>query len=200
MENLNKLKRKELLRLAKLHGIKNRNKMKKEELIKAIKKAKKPLEDLKAVEEKLRKELQEKTGETHLIVIPKEPGYAFLDWEVKEKSGEGVLKVYEDKREKFSIPVKLEHGKSYLRVEEDKKIKAILGIESNGKFEKIVESNEILTPTTSKTEGKVEFRDVRTLKKEKVGKVKKEKMEEVLEEEIKTAKELKYLRYKKEGE
>ncbi|MFU2157923.1 MULTISPECIES: Rho termination factor N-terminal domain-containing protein [Caldisericum] len=200
MENLNKLKRKELLRLAKLHGIKNRNKMKKEELIKAIKKAKKPLEELKAIEEKLRKELQEKTGETHLIIIPKEPGYAFVNWEVKEESGTGILKVFEDKHEKFEIQVNIEHGKSYVRVEEDKKIKAVLGIEKNGKFAKIIESNEIIIPTTKRTEGKAEFVDIRTLKKAKPQKVEKDKMKEVINEEIKTAREIKYLRYKREGQ
>ncbi|MGB9832720.1 MAG: Rho termination factor N-terminal domain-containing protein [Caldisericum exile] len=200
MENLNKLKRKELLKLAKLHGIKNRNKMKKEELIKAIKKAKKPLEELKAIEEKLRKELQEKTGETHLIIIPKEPGYAFVNWEVKEESGTGILKVFEDKHEKFEIQVNIEHGKSYVRVEEDKKIKAVLGIEKNGKFAKIIESNEIIIPTTKRTEGKAEFVDIRTLKKAKPQKVEKDKMKEVINEEIKTAREIKYLRYKREGQ
>ncbi|BAL81215.1 Rho termination factor N-terminal domain-containing protein [Caldisericum exile] len=199
MEDLNKLKRIELLRLAKIHGVKNRNKMKKEELIKAIKKAKKPLEELKAIEERLRRELQEKTGETHLIAIPKEPGYAFINWEAKEESGTGILKVFEDRREKFSIPVNLEHGKSYIKVEEDKKVKVILGKEEKGKFTKIVESNEILIPTTKKTEGKYEFIDMKTLKKEKSQKVANELMKEIVDEELKTAKEMKYLRYKREG-
>jgi len=199
MENLNKLKRKELLRIAKLHGIKNRNKMKKEDLIKAIKKARKSLEEIKTIEEKLRKELSEKTGEPHLIAIPKEPGYAFVNWE-SEKSGAGILKVYEDKHEKFAIPVNLEQGKSYVKVEEDRVVKAVLGVDEKGKFKKIMESNEIIIPTTKRTEGKVEFRDLRTLKKEMPGKTKKKEMEKVVEEEMKTAKELKYLRYKKEGE
>ncbi len=41
--DLDKLTRKELLAIAKVHGIKNRNKMKKAELIKAIQKSKKPM-------------------------------------------------------------------------------------------------------------------------------------------------------------
>ena len=197
--DLDKLTRKELLGIAKVHGIKNRNKMKKAELIKAIQKSKKPMAELRQIEDKLKKEINEKTNETHVIVEPKEVGYVFVNWEVKDKHKEGVLKILEDNKEKFEYPVTLDHGKSYVHVDEDKKIKAVIGVEVKGHFKKVAESNEIVSPTSKKTEGKVFFENIKTLKKAPKGKVKKEEIEKVVESEEKTAKELKYLRYKREG-
>jgi len=67
--------------------------MKKAELIKAIQKSKKPMAELREVEEKLKKDISTKTNETHVIVEPKEVGYVFVNWEVKDKHKEGVLKI-----------------------------------------------------------------------------------------------------------
>jgi hypothetical protein len=195
MEELQKLKRKELIRIAKIYGIKNRNKMKKNELIRAIKKARKPIEELRKTEEKLKRELSKKTEETHLIVLPKEPGYVYVNWEVKGKEEKvGTLIVFEDDKEKFSIPVNLDYGRSYIHIEEDKKVKVELGVEKNGKFETLLESNEVIVPTTKKTEGRKEFRDIKTFKMRKEGIISEEEIKKVVEGEEKTAKEIKYSR------
>jgi len=195
-KDLNKLTRKELLTIAKVYNIKKRTKMKKDELVKAIKKARKPIEELKKIEIELKKAIEKK--EEHLIALPKEPEYVFVSW-ATDKNEVGILKIIENGKEKFELPVNLKEGKSYIRVENDSKVKAELGIEVDGKFKNIMESNEILVPTTKQTEGNVVFKNINTLRKEKQGKVSKKEMEKYIESEEKTAKELKYLRYGREG-
>ncbi len=196
-ENLNKLTRKELLNIAKVLGIKKRTKMKKEEIIKAIKNTRKAIEEIKKLEDELKKKV-EKTNEEHLIALAKEPEYVFVNWET-EKVGEGVIRVLENNVEKFSIPVNLKEGKSYIKVEEDKEVKVELGtIDKKGKFKKLLDSNKVIVPTSKQTFGSPTFRNLDSLKKAREGKVKQEEMSKYIEQEEKTRKELKYLKYGKE--
>lgn len=196
-ENLNKLTRKELLNLAKVLGIKKRTNMKKEELIKAIKNTRKAIEEIKKLEDELKKKVK-KTNEEHIIALAKEPEYVFVNWET-EKVGEGVIRVLENDIEKFSIPVNLKEGKSYFKVEEDKEVKVELGIiDKKGKFEKLLDSNKVLVPTSKQTFGTSTFKNLASLKKAREGKIKQEEMNRYIEQEEKTRKELKYLRFGKE--
>ncbi|MEF3245449.1 MAG: DUF4912 domain-containing protein [Caldisericaceae bacterium] len=196
-ENLNKLTRKELLNLAKVLGIKKRTNMKKEELIKAIKNTRKAIEEIKKLEDELKKKVK-KTNEEHIIALAKEPEYVFVNWET-EKVGEGVIRVLENDIEKFSIPVNLKEGKSYFKVEEDKEVKVELGIiDKKGKFEKLLDSNKVLVPTSKQTFGTSTFKNLASLKKAREGKIKQEEMNKYIEQEEKTRKELKYLRFGKE--
>lgn len=189
--------RKELVQLASIYHIKNRHKLSKSELISAIKKAKKPLKDIKSIEEKVLKELPKKYNINHLEFAPKEPGYAFVNWETNEAQNP-TLKIHDGRKELLSLPVR-SSGKGYFKVTEGSKLKATLGVYKGNRFKGIVSSSEIYFPLSSPlTHGEVEW--VNSKEKSKKHKKVKETKEMLKEKEKieKAAKKIKYLRFPKE--
>jgi len=202
-EDMNK---KELLQIAKVYGIKGRHKMKKEELIKALKTSKKPLKEVKKVEEELKGEITQKKLENHLELLPKEPGVVFVNWQVEtEKLGtdEGELKLIGGKKEILDLPVKISQGKGYMRVEEGITLKAVIGFKEKNRFRALISSEPIVVPrgsATGKNEvkwGKMSLREKKVEKKSTAIKPSK-KMEKEKEKLEKEAKSIKYIRYPRE--
>jgi hypothetical protein len=202
-EDMNK---KELLQIAKVYGIKDRHKMKKEDLIKAIKKGKKPLKEIKKIEENLKGEIKKKTLQDHLELLPKEPGVVFVNWQVDTaglETNEGELKLVGGKKEILDLPVKISEGKGYIKVEEGITVKAAIGFKKRGYFKTVISSESIVVPRGSvlkKTElkwGKIDFKKRKVEKKTVTTKPTKE-MEKEKKKLEKEAKKIKYIRYPKE--
>ncbi|NCO28203.1 MAG: hypothetical protein COS15_03360 [Caldiserica bacterium CG02_land_8_20_14_3_00_36_38] len=202
-EDMNK---KELLQIAKVYGIKDRHKMKKEDLIKAIKKGKKPLKEIKKIEENLKGEIKKKTLQDHLELLPKEPGVVFVNWQVDTaglETNEGELKLVGGKKEILDLPVKISEGKGYIKVEEGITVKAAIGFKKRGHFKTVISSESIVVPRGSalkKTElkwGKIDFKKRKVEKKTVTTKPTKE-MEKEKKKLEKEAKKIKYIRYPKE--
>ncbi|GEM_PF-969443 len=198
--------KKELLKIAKLHGIKGRHRMSKEKLIDAILKKKKPIKEMKKFEELLKKEnLPKRYGENHLELLPKEPGTVYVHWEIEKKDKNPILKLLNGRKPVVTIPVMSDSGSGYMHVEEGKKLKAVIGIESGKGFKKIVQSEEITVPVSKPSSDK-------TVKWVKIdvekGKVKRykaksetnKKLEEKKKKTEKTAKTVKYLRFHRRNE
>jgi len=205
-KKLESMSRKELLVLARVNDIKGRSKMKKAELIAAIKKARKPLKELRKVESDLKQEISKKIEKDHIELLPQEPRTVFVNWEITEKySKEGVLKIIRQEDELLNIPVNLSHGKGYMRIEGSGEIKAVIGYNRGRRFKEIISSEAIILPS-----GKVS--SDRTLKwanvdVEKGGyKVKKEKtksseeLEKERERQEKEAKKIKYLHFPRQSD
>jgi hypothetical protein len=196
--------RKELIEIARIRGIKNISKMNKEKIINSIKSSKKPLKKIKEIEEMLKVEVPKNYNETHIEFIPKEPGNVFVSWEVSEsdtKRVEGILEIIEDKKEFLSIPVKLPSGKGYIKVEEGKEFRALIGVNEKGKFKEIISSKQILVPASKPSKDKnIEFGVIGATKKrvKKNFSVDKE-MERSKNKIAAEAKKIKYLKYPKEG-
>lgn len=196
--------RKELVEIAKTQGIRNVGKLKKDAIILAIKSRKKPLKKIREIEEATKKDVPSGYGKTHLEFLPKEPGTVFVGWEVSgsdSKNKEGILKVFEGKKEFISLPVKFPSGKGYLKVDEGEKFVAVVGVNEKGKFKEIISSKPVTVPTSKLAQdGKVEFGRVgapsKTLKKTPSvsNRIEKEKIK--ISEEVKR---INYIRYPKEG-
>lgn len=192
-----KLEKKELIRIAKIYGIKNRYKMKKDDLINAIKKAKRPLKNIKEIENIIRDKEKTSYQIPHVELLPKEPSYVFVNWDIpKEKNL--TLKIIEEGKEFISLPVK-ESGKGYFRVPEGSNISASVGKYNGSKFKEIASSASIVMPvSTFQIGGETKWVNIKEMKiqKKKVNESKKMKEERKKIEEL--AKKIKYLRYPRE--
>ncbi len=163
MKKYEEMTRKELLRLAKLHGVKGRSRMNKERLIKEIKNKKRSIEKMKEYEERLKnKKISKYHNKDFVQALPKEPGILFVHWEIKKKDNL-VLRIVQGKKKILDLPVMSNKGDGYLKVEEGKKLNAIIGEVRNGRFRKVVESPPVLVPVSKPSEDK-------TVKWVKVGK------------------------------
>ncbi len=193
------MNRKELLRIAKLYGVKGRHRMTKEKLIKAISEKKEPIEKLRNFEEKLKqKNLPHKYDKNHIELLPKEPGVVYVHWEIRNQKKQPILKLMEKKKSVLAIPVMSKIGDGYMHVDEGKNLRAVIGIESGKQFKKIVESEEIAVPVSFPSNDRtVKWAKV-DLKKGKVRKTRKntkatKKLEEKKEKTEKIAKTVKYI-------
>jgi hypothetical protein len=196
----------ELIEIAKRLSIKGRHKMKKEDLIKVLKKGKKPLKEIRAVEEGLKVEIKKRKLEDHIELLPKEPGMVYVDWQIDEKNlkaKEGELRLYGNKKEILSIPVNIATGKGYMRVEEGVSLVAVIGTVQKKIFKPIISSESIVVPRgspsgknllkwgkTGSKKGKVIKKNIEVSPNKAMEKEKKK-----LEEE---ARNIKYLRYPKD--
>lgn len=183
----------ELLKIALIYGIKNRHKMKKDELINSIEKAKKPLKAIREVETSLNKSLKDKYNIIHLEFMPKDPGYAFLSWEVPGYENL-KLKISSQKEDFISLPIS-GYGKGYFKVPEGSNLKAVIGKEIKDKFRVVASSPEISIPV-SKPHSSMNsvWIDVRKLKANKKKISETEEMRKQRKETEKLAKKIKYLR------
>ncbi len=188
------MSRAELLKIALIYDIKNRHKMKKDELIDSIEKAKKPLKNIKEAEKSLKRSLGDKYNIVHLEFMPKEPGYAFLSWEIPGHDNL-KLKISSQKEDFISLPVG-GYGKGYFRVPEGSNLKAVIGKEAKSKFMVVASSPEISIPVSKPHSGMSNvWIDVRKLKANKKRISETEEMRECRKETEKLAKKIKYLRF-----
>ncbi len=193
------MSRAELLKIATIHGIKNRHKMKKEELIEALKSKKKPLKEIKEVEKSLKKKPQEKYGIPHLELLPKEPGYVFVNWEVPENK-ELQLRIKEGTKPLIELPVE-SHGKGYFRVPEGSRITASVGSIRKDRFREIVKSSEFVVPVSKMQDSdNVKWVDVKDLKEAKKRVKETEEMRKEKRKAQKLAKKIKYMRLYRENQ
>ncbi len=194
------MKRKELIKVAKTFGVKNRNKMTKEMLLQALATNRKPLEKIKEIENTLKKQPILLQDEPHIEFLPQEPGNVFVSWGVDKnhaKNKQGVLKIFKEGKEYLSLDVNIFNGSGYIRVDEGKELKAKIGYINRGKFREIISSPSISVPSSKPSESKkVEFGKVGIGRKtpEKFAKVDK-KMEQEKRKLAKEGKEIKYLKY-----
>ncbi len=204
MKKYEDMTRKELLRIAKIYGIKGRSRMNKNVLIREIEKKKIPVEEMRKFEKELKKKksFENKTGD-FVQVLPKEPGTVFVYWEVKNPGNKEIfLEIKEDKREIIKIPIMSDKGSGYMKVEEGKKVKAVIGFEENGRFIGIAESVEVLVPVSKASNDKtVRWIDTRNKANTRVKKAETKEKAALEEKRIKTEKEaksVKYIRVRKE--
>ncbi len=200
--------KKELLKIAKLHGIKRRHRMKKADLIGAITAKNKPMKKLVEIEKNIKsKKLKEHYNGDHIELLPQEPGSVYVHWDLSEKKKKQsmILRLKSKKKTVLEIPVASSKGKGYLRVEEGKPLKASVGVRKGEKFVSIISSEEILVPySTPASNKKVVWAHVNpetgkvTKKKEKVHKEKVHKLEKKRKKTEKEAKTIKYIRIHKE--
>lgn len=193
-----KLEKKELIRIAKIYCIKNRYRMKKDDLINAIKKAKRPLKNVKELENLIRNKKAISYQIPHVELLPKEPGFVFVSWEIP-KERNLILRIIEEGKDFISLPVE-KSGKGYFRVPEGSNISASVGKFVGGKFIELTSSSSIFVPSsTSRIGDEVRWINV----KEKAAKKKKvsenNKMKEEREKLEKLAKKIRYLRYPREN-
>lgn len=200
--------RKELLKIAKLHGIKRRHRMKKADLIKAIKTKNKPIKKLSDIEKDIKsRSLKENYNKDYVELLPQEPGSVYVYWELNKRKEKGnmTLRLKSKRKTVLEIPVPSSKGKGYLRVEEGEPLKASVGIKKGKKFVPIVSSEEILVPYSTPVSNKnVKWAKVnpetgevieekKSVPEEKAGKL--EKKRKKTEKEAKT---VKYIRVPKE--
>lgn len=202
MKKYEKMTKKELLRIARIYGIKGRSKMDIKTLIKEIEKKKIPIEKMKKFEEELKsKKLPKEHNEDFVQLLPKEPGTVFVHWETKKSGKEVVLRINEDKKNVIEIPVMSNKGNGYMKVGEGKKVNAVVGVMKNGEFKKIAESPEVLVPVSKASDNKtvkwVSVRKKRRVSKKTVPK-NMEKLEEKKKNTEKAAKSVKYIKIPKE--
>jgi len=200
--------RKELLRIAKLHGIKGRHRMKKADLIKAIKAKNKPIKELSEIEKEIKsKKLEENYNKNHIELLPQEPGIIYVHWDLSKrgKKENVTLRLKSKRKTILEIPVPSSKGKGYLRVEEGEPLKASVGIKKGRKFVPIVSSEEILVPYSKPVSNKkVIWAKVNpetgkvTKEKEKLLEEKVDKLDKKREKTEKEAKTVKYIRIPKE--
>jgi hypothetical protein len=198
--------KKELLKIAKLHGIKGRHKMNKETLIQKILEKKAPLKSIKKIEEELKnKKLREKYNENHVELLPKDPSTVYVHWEVKEQKANPTLRLMSKRKTELELPLMSNEGEGYLKVNEGKPLRAVIGIKKGKRFQKIIESPEIFVPKNTPSENKnVKWAYVNpeTGKTRKKGKnpqiANKNKLEEKKKKTEKTAKTVKYIRVPKQ--
>ncbi len=196
--------KKELLKIAKLHGIKGRHKMNKTTLIEKIKEKKEPLKQIKKKEEELKKKtLPEKYGENHIELLPKDPSTVYVHWEITEKKSP-LLRLMSKRKVEMELPLMSKQGEGYLKVQEGKPLRAVVGIKQGNKFKKIAVSSEILVPRSKPTRSKsikweyVNPNTGKVRKKKKTEKIpNKNKLEDKKKKTEKTAKTIKYIRIPK---
>ncbi len=199
-----KMTKKELLKIAKLHGIKGRHKMSKAALIKKIKEKNKPLRQIKEKEEEIKKNNPpDRYEENHVELLPKDASTVYVHWEVVEEKSP-VLRLMSKRKVEIEIPLMSNQGEGYLKVQEGKPLRAEVGIKKGNKFKKITTSPEILVPRSKPVKSKsVKWEYVnpetgkvqKKRKKEKVSH--KAQLEEKKKKTEKTAKKIKYIRIPK---
>ena len=196
--------KKELLKIAKVHGIKGRHKMNKTTLIEKIEEKKEPLKQIKKKEEELKKNNPpDRYEENHIELLPKDPSTVYVHWEVaKEKNP--ILRLMSKRKIEMELPLMSNQGEGYLKVQEGKPLRAEVGIKKGNKFKKIVASPEILVPRSKPTKSKstkwgyVNPETGKAQKKKKTEKVSnKTQLEEKKQKTEKTAKTVKYIRIPK---
>jgi len=205
-KNYDEMTKKELLDVAKRHGIKGRHKMNKTALIKAIKLKDKSAEKTIKNEEKLKKrKLDVHYGVNHLELLPKEPGNVYVHWEIadKEKKSDIFLRLRNKGKTVLEIPVASYKGEGYLRVEEGKPLTASIGFKKGKRFVSVVSSEEILVPRSKPSAKKtIEWAyvnpDTGRIAKRQRKVQDKETLEKKRERTEKTAKKVKYIRVPKE--
>ena len=205
-KNYDEMTKKELLDVAKRHGIKGRHKMNKTALIKAIKLKDKSAEKTIKNEEKLKKrKLDVHYGVNHLELLPKEPGNVYVHWEIadKEKKSDIFLRLRNKGKTVLEIPVASYKGEGYLRVEEGKPLTASIGFKKGKRFVSVVSSEEILVPRSKPSVKKtIEWAyvnpDTGRIAKRQRKVQDKETLEKKRERTEKTAKKVKYIRVPKE--
>ncbi len=199
-----KMTKKELLKIAKLHGIKGRHKMNKATLIKSIKDKNAPLEQIKKKEEELKKKiLPDRYGENHVELLPKDPSTVYVHWEITEEKNP-VLRLMSKRIVEMELPLMSNQGEGYLKVQEGKPLRAEVGTKKGNKFKRIAASPEILVPRNKPAKSKsVKWEYVnpetgKVRKRKKTEKVSnKAQLEEKKKKTEKTAKTVKYIRIPK---
>jgi len=205
-KSYDEMTKKELLDVAKRHGIKGRHKMNKTKLINAIKLKDETKEKITKSEEKIkRRKLDVHYEVNHLELLPKEPGNVYVHWEIvgKEKKSGIFLRLRSRGKTLLEIPVVSYKGKGYLRVEEGKSLTASIGFKKGKKFVSVVSSEEILVPRSKPSAKKmikwayVNPNTGKIVKRQK--KVQdKDTLEKKREKTEKTAKTVKYIKIPKE--
>ncbi len=203
MEKYERMTKKELMRIAKACGVKGRTKMNKEKLIKKIVEKRVTPEDVKKFEKELKNKTRSRVSDYEFVqLLPKEPGMVFVHWEIKEVKSEGVfLRLTEGKKNLIEIPVMSKSGSGYMRIEEGKKIRAVIGILKGGKFKKIIQSPDILVPVSKPSSDKtVIWTDMKKSRKnsEELISEKRELLEKKNKKTDETAKTVRYINVPKE--
>jgi len=196
--------KKELLKIAKLHGIKGRHKMNKTTLIEKIEEKREPLKQIKKKEEELKKSNPpDKYGENHIELLPKDPSTVYVHWEVVEEKN-SILRLMSKRKVEMELPLMSKEGEGYLKVQEGKPLRAEIGTKKGNKFKKIAVSPEILVPRSKPSKSKntkweyVNPETGKVRKKKKTEKVSnKVQLEEKKKKTEKTAKTVKYIRIPK---